>query len=211
MGIAAEPHQIYTSGDATIEYLRRERPGVQRLFLLGTPSLAEQFAEAGYGVCDDSPDDVPELVVIGFDTGLVYARLCRAAYWIAQGVPWVATHPDRVCPTNERTVLPDCGAICAALEHATSREPLATLGKPDRRMLDGILARDGLKPAELAMVGDRLYTDMRMAADAGTLGVLVLTGETTAEQVATCAAPPPLVLRDLDEFAGLLRENRRDE
>ena len=62
------------------------------------------------------------------------------------------------------------------------------------------------------MVGDRLYTDMRMAADAGALGVLVLTGETTAQQVAECAAaPPPLVVRDLDELAGLLRESRRDD
>ncbi len=200
MGIETGPDEIYTSGDATVEYLREERPDVRRLFVLGTPSLQCQFAEAGYIVCDDTPEDVPELVIVGFDTGLVYSRLCRTAYWISRGVPYVATHLDRVCPTDERTVLPDCGAICAALEYATGRGPTAVLGKPNRRMLRGILARHGLEPAELAVVGDRLYTDMRMARETGALGVLVLTGETTAEQAAACTPPPELIVRDLDEF-----------
>lgn len=203
LGIAAEPHQIYTSGDATIEYLREQRPEVRRLFLLGTPSLAGQFADAGFALCENSPEDVPELVVVGFDTGLVFSRLCRAAYWITRGVPYVATHLDRICPTDAPTVLVDCGAICAALARATGHEPAAALGKPDRRMLRGILRRHGVQPAELAMVGDRLYTDMLMARAAHALGVLVLTGETTAEQAARSANPADLVVRDLDELRRL--------
>ena len=165
MGIQVTTDQVFASGDATIEYLREEQPDVQRLFVLGTPSLASQFADAGYRLCDDDPDDVPDLVVVGFDTALTYARSCRTAYWIMRGIPYAATHPDRVCPTNERTVLVDCGAICAALECATGRQPVATLGKPHQRMLRGILSRHRLRPAQLAMVGDRLYTDMRMARD----------------------------------------------
>ncbi len=70
-------------------------------------------------------------MVVGFDTELTYARLCRAAYWISQGKPFVATHPDRICPTDQPTVLVDCGAVCAALEQATGRKPDMVLGKPD--------------------------------------------------------------------------------
>ena len=38
-----------------------------------------------------------------------------------------------------------------------------SLGKPDPAMLRGILARHRLQPAEVAMVGDRIYTDIAMA------------------------------------------------
>ena len=76
--------------------------------------------------------------MVGFDTTLSYARLCRAAWWIKQGKPYFATNPDRVCPTDEPTVLVDCGSICAALREATGRAPAAVLGKPSPAMLRGI-------------------------------------------------------------------------
>ncbi len=205
LGIETDTTDIFTSADAMIEYLRDEMPDTRRLFVLGTPSLLEQFSTCGYTVCDDDP----EAVVVGFDTSLVYRRLCLAAYWIAQGKPFLATHPDLICPTNDRTVLVDCGSICVALERATGRKPLAVPGKPDRRMIRGVLKRHNLEPAQLAVVGDRLYTDMAMARQAGTLGVLVLSGETTAEQVAACKSPPELVVQDLAEFGRLLENKRR--
>ena len=64
---------------------------------------------------------LPEAVVVGFDTTLTFDRLCRAAWWISRGLPFIATHPDLVCPTDEPTVLVDCGSICAALTAATGR------------------------------------------------------------------------------------------
>jgi HAD superfamily hydrolase (TIGR01450 family) len=208
MGIDVQPEEIYTSGDATIEYLREEWPDIRRLFVLGTPSLADQFAGEGYGLCENSPADVPELVIVGFDSGLAYGRLCRAAYWISRGVPYAATHLDRVCPTNEPTVLVDCGSMVAALECATGCKPIAALGKPNRRMLRGILGRYALAPAELAMVGDRLYTDMLMAREAGVVGVLVLTGETGQDQVVRSDIRPDLVVRDLEELGRLFPMRR---
>lgn len=202
LGIHAEAHQLYTSTLATIDYLRREQPKVGRLFVLGTISLREEFAAAGFEVVSDQFE--PDAVVVGFDTSLEYARLCQAAWWITRGKPFIATHPDRVCPTDQPTILVDCGAICAALEHATGRRPDAVLGKPDPRMLTGILARHGLRPDQLAMVGDRLYTDMAMARRAGVVGVLVLTGEATAGDVPQCPTPPDLVLPSLQELGTLL-------
>ena len=209
IGINAARDQIYTSAQATIEFLREEMPEVKRLFLLGTESLQREMTAAGFTLTADSPQDEPGVVLVGFDMGLNYARLCRAAWWIKQGKPFLASHPDRVCPTNEPTVLVDCGAICAALESAAGRGPDAILGKPDPRMLHGLAHRHGLNPDELAMVGDRLYTDIEMARRAGALGVLVLTGEATMADVDASETPPDLVIADLSVLAQELKKARQ--
>jgi NagD protein len=208
IGINATEQQLYTSTQATIEYLGEEWPQIKRIFALGTPSMCEEFASAGFILTPDSPKAEPDAVIVGFDRTLTYDRLCRAAWWISRGKPYFATNPDRVCPTDQPTVLVDCGAICAALEAATGRKPNAVLGKPDPAMIRGILHHHGLQPHNLAMVGDRLYTDIAMARQAGALGVLVLTGETTAEQAAQASPAPDLVLPSLKELGAKLKEAR---
>jgi NagD protein len=203
LGIAAGEGDIYTPADSTITYLRDRLPGVRALAVLGTPSLCRHFEQAGFAVGWDAP----QAVVVGFDMTLTYERLCKAAYWISQGLPYIATHPDRVCPTDEPTVLVDCGSICACLTAATGREPVV-LGKPDPGILLDLAGRLGRAPAELAMVGDRLYTDVAMAKAAGVPAVLVLTGEATAADVAGAAAPPDLVVADVGEFGERLERAR---
>jgi NagD protein len=170
--------------------------------------MRAEIAASGFTVTDDSPTDEPDAVLIGFDTDLRYSRLCRAAYWIKSGKPFFASHPDLVCPTDEPTVLVDCGAICAALSEAAGRTPDAVLGKPDPRMLEGLLRRQSLAPENLAMVGDRLYTDVEMARRAGCLGVLVLSGEATRDDVARHRWPVDLVARDLEELGRELAASR---
>ena len=206
MGIEVDIEAVCTSAQATVHYLKRERPGVKRLFVLGTSGLNEDLRQGGYEIVDGRP----EAVVVGFDTELTYARLARTAWWIAQQLPYIATHPDRVCPTNEPLVLPDCGAICALLETATGRRPDAIPGKPSPAMLQAIIDKHDLRPAETALVGDRLYTDIRMGRDAGALAVLTLTGEATAAD-ADAAPPgerPHLVVADLDELGRRIEESR---
>jgi HAD superfamily hydrolase (TIGR01450 family) len=204
MGIDATPGDIYSSTHSTLDYLRDDRPRVKRLFVLGTPGLQEEFAENGFTVCTDSATDEPDAVIVGFDTTLTFARASRAAYWIAQDKPFIATHPDRTCPTDQPTILPDCAAICAMLTTATGRTPDAVLGKPSARMLDGVRKRHGVMPNEMAVVGDRLYTDMAMARAGGALAILVLSGETTADQVERANPRPDLVVADVGELARLL-------
>lgn len=215
LGIQADEDNMYTTSLAAIDYIKTHYPSAKRLFMLGTPSMVSQFEKAGFEACADDPDDVPDVLVVAFDMTLEYSRLCRAAWWASQGVPYVATNPDRVCPTDQRTVLVDCGSLCRCIEHATGRRPDITLGKPDPNMLKGILDRHGLQPEEIAMVGDRIYTDTAMAHNAGAFGVLVLSGETTletaeavAEDVRTNPAPeffpPDLICRDIKELGELL-------
>ena len=204
MGMECGRERIYTTTIATIDYLRTHHHSARRLFLLGTPSMVRQFEEAGYESVADSPEERPDALVVAFDKTLTYERLCRAAWWAKEGVPYIATNPDRVCPTNEPTVLVDCGSICRCIEHATGRTPDITLGKPDARMLDGIKERYGLEADEIAMCGDRIYTDIAMARNAGAFGVLVLSGESTEADVATAGEKPDLVVPSLAEFEELL-------
>ncbi|MDR0352272.1 MAG: HAD-IIA family hydrolase [Opitutaceae bacterium] len=188
LGLPSSPGHLYTSALAVIDWLRASRPDLRRLFLLGPPGMIAEFGRAGFQSAEDDPADSPDAVVAGFDTSLTYARLCRAAWWVSQGRPYLATNPDYVCPTDQPTVLVDCGSICAAIKAATGRAPDRVFGKPDPSMLAGILARHGLQPREVAMVGDRLYTDVAMAKNAGCLGILVFSGEATRADAD--AAPP---------------------
>jgi NagD protein len=210
IGIAATENQLYTSTQATIEYLKEEWPKIKGLFVLGTASMCREFSTAGFTLLSENPEDEPDAVVVGFDTTLTYPRLCRAAWWIRREKPYFGTNPDRVCPTDQPTVMVDCGSICAALEAATGKKPSAVLGKPDPSMIRGILHHHNLQPRNLAMVGDRLYTDMAMAHRAGALGVLVLTGETDASEAAKYSPAPDLVLADLAEFGAQLHRAHRD-
>ena len=208
MGIEATADEMYTTALATIDYIKTHLPEAKRLFILGTPSMTSEFIKAGFEVAEDSADDRPDAVVVAFDKTLTYDRLCRAAWWIRQGLPYVATNPDRVCPTDQPTVLVDCGSICKCLEHATSRQPDITLGKPDPNMLSGIMQRYGLRADEIAMVGDRIYTDVQMAFNAGAFGVLVLSGETTLDIVAEAPRKPDLTADSIAVLGDLLAQAR---
>ena len=55
-------------------------------------------------------------------------------------------------------------------------------------MLEAVFVRYGVSPQEVALVGDRLYTDIRMARDAGQFAVLTLTGEVNSSDVVCPAA-----------------------
>jgi HAD superfamily hydrolase (TIGR01450 family) len=204
MGIPAVAEEMYTSALATIDYLKSHHPLVKRLFILGTPSMVGEFEANGFFSTADDANDKPDAVVVGFDSTLVYSRLCRAAWWVSKQLPYVATNPDWVCPTDQPVILVDCGAICACIEGATKRLPDMVLGKPDPRMLDGILHRQGLQPEEIAMVGDRLYTDVKMARNANALGVLVLSGEATINDVATSDVKADVIADNVAKFGDLL-------
>lgn len=208
MGISADCGSLRTSAHSAIDYLREYHPLMRRVYVVGTPGLREELSGASYHVVEEAP----EIVVVGYDPDLSFAQLCRAGFWIQRGVPYIATHPDRVCPTDQPTLLLDCAALCAALFEATGRRPLVTLGKPHALMLGGLLSRLGLEATDLLMVGDRLYTDVAMARSAGALGALVLSGEATAEDVARASdcERPHFVFADLAELGEALEAARAD-
>ncbi len=200
LGLPATPEQVLTSGAATASWLRAHRPRA-RLFVLGTPSLRAEFSAAGFPVVEDDPD----LVVLGFDMTLTYARLARACTFIRQGVPWIATHPDINCPIPGG-FLPDAGAIAAAIVASTGIQPQVVIGKPNPYIFQEALARLGTPAESTAMVGDRLYTDIAGAHRAGLVAILVLSGETSLDDLSSDTATPDLIFPSVRELAQALAD-----
>ncbi len=208
LGIPATPDEMYTSAISTIEYIKAHFPEAKRLFLLGTPSMIKEFEDAGFESVPDSPDERPDVLVVAFDMTLTYSRLCRATWWASQGVPYIATNPDWVCPTDKEVILVDCGSIQKCIEAACGRKADIVIGKPNPGMLDGIREKYGLQPGEIAMCGDRIYTDVRTAQNAGGVGVLVLSGETTLETALNSDPAPDITALNVEEFGKLLIKAR---
>lgn len=209
LGIEATRDQMYTTAVATIDYLKEKMPEVKTLYVVGTPSMEAEFRAAGFELTEPDAKENPDALIVAFDTTLTYPKLCRASYLATQGIPYIATNPDRVCPTDQPTVLVDCGSLCKCIEYATGREPDLVIGKPNPDMLSGIRFRHGLKAEEIAMCGDRIYTDVKMAQNAGALGVLVLSGETTLETAMNNDPNPPITAENIAVFGELLLESRK--
>lgn len=209
LGIDATSEEVYTTAVATIDYIKINHPEAKRLFVLGTPSMIKEFEDAGFEMAADDPADRPDILVVAFDMTLCYERLCRAAWWASQGVRYIATNPDRVCPTDKEVILVDCGSMCKCIEHATGRQPDIVIGKPNPDMLRCIQAKYGLAPDEVAMCGDRIYTDVATARNAGSLGVLVLSGETTLETAINSDPQPDITALNIEEFGKLLIASRQ--
>ncbi|MDR0705951.1 MAG: HAD hydrolase-like protein, partial [Planctomycetaceae bacterium] len=206
LGLRCQEDNLYTSSLATIDFLRNNYPSFSTIYLLGTESLKTEFIEAGYRVLSGEEPDEPDAVVVAFDVTLTYAKLCKTAWWVKQGKPYLATHPDIICPTDLPTILVDCGAVCHCIASVTGRRPDHVSGKPNRLMIDGIVQKYGLKPNEIGMVGDRLYTDIEMAQRAGIIGILVLSGEATLSELAKSVQKPDFIF---DTIFDLAREIKR--
>ncbi len=198
LGLLIAPDKILTSGKATAIYLERHQPGA-RIFVVGTPALETEFQSRGFALTDETPD----AVVLGFDTTLTYAKLSRLCNLVRAGVPYIATHPDFNCPT-ETGYVPDIGATIAFVAASTGRRPDVVIGKPNRLMVEMAAEHIGLAVSDLSMIGDRLYTDIAMGAVAGIPSILVLSGESRAEDVAGSPHQPDYIFPHLGAVADYL-------
>lgn len=199
MGCPITRSQIMTSGDVTIRYLNTHCKG-KTVYLVGTPPLVESFKEGGIPLVDDCR---PDIVVVGFDTTLTYEKLSKACTYIREGALFLATHLDINCPT-ETGFIPDCGSFCAAISLSTGRQP-RYLGKPFAETVEMVLDQTGYARSEVAFVGDRLYTDVATGVKNGAKGLLVLTGETHAEDIPASQVQPDAVYASLGEMGELLK------
>jgi HAD superfamily hydrolase (TIGR01450 family) len=206
MGLSVGEDRVHSSTDAALEFLKSRHGVGRKLFVIGTRSMKTEVEEAGFSVV--SGDEKPEIVLVAYDTDPAFGELCKAAWWIRKGLPYYATHPDMVCPTDQETVMLDCGAVCEMLRAGSGRAPDEVLGKPAGSMLEGLSQRTGVPIERFAMVGDRLYTDIEMARRTGALGVLVLTGEATLTDVERAEHRPDLVLDSIEVLGDLLEEAR---
>ena len=187
MGVDARYTDVITSAHAAAQYCLSHFPG-QQGFLLGNPALRAELEGMGLQFTDEGA----QYVLVGFDTTLDYAKMTRVCDFIRAGLPYIATHPDFNCPT-ETGFIPDMGAIMAFIEASTGRKADVILGKPHRGIVEEALRRTGYPLCEMAMVGDRLYTDVATGVRHGMTGILVLSGEATLEDVQASEIQPDLI------------------
>ena len=199
MGLDVDRSKILTSGEATASYVKHAYPGLKP-YVLGNDFLIEELREAGIEPVKDNAD----YVIAGFDTTLDYAKMTRVCDYIRAGLPYIATHPDFNCPT-ETGFIPDIGAIMAFIEASTGRKADLIIGKPYRGIVDAALERTGLRVQDLAMVGDRLYTDIETGNRHGMTSILVMSGETTPEMLAKSDIKPHLRYDKLADMIPLLK------
>ena len=207
LGFPCEAENVFTSGMATGQYLNRQHPGA-RVYLAGTRAFYRELKSYGIDLVNDenghTEADAVDVVVQGFDTELVYEKLDRACHFLRRGAAFIAANPDWVCPMPQDEVLPDCGSICALLTASSGREP-TYIGKPNRNMIDVISAMTGIPNEKICAVGDRLYTDIAVAQNAGSVSVLVMSGETDEAILAAAERKPDYVLPSVKELHEILR------
>ena len=201
-GFDPQPGEIMTSGDVTIEFLKRHRPG-KSVYVMGTEDLLASFRAAGI-------DPLPEgsrradIAVLGYDTTLTYTKLSDMCRLVRGGSEYLATHTDLTC-LNEEELLPDCGAMIAFIKAMSGKEPVA-FGKPNRETIGMLCEVSGCAPSEMCIFGDMLTTDIAMGKRNGITCSLLLSGETHPEQLAGLSESeaPDYVFSSLDEVDRLL-------
>lgn len=198
MGLDVEEDKIVTSGQATIYYIQKHFPG-KKVFLLGNPLLQEEFMQAGIVLEDENPD----IVVTAFDTSLNYQKMCKVCNHVRAGLPYLATHPDYNCPT-ETGFIPDAGAIHAFIHASTFRYPDRIIGKPNADIINYLTDRVNTNREEIAMVGDRLYTDIAAGRNNGLKSILVLSGEAAMEDVRKSDVIPHMIFDSVKDMITLL-------
>lgn len=196
LGIAARESDFLTSSQATAVYLKEHHPG-KRLYVCGTESLKDELRREGFSITDQ-PEQT-ECIVMGYDTELTYRKLDDVSRMLcSRELPYLATNPDFVCPTEYGSV-PDCGSVCEMIFHATGKRPVV-IGKPSPFMIRLAMEKQGCTPDETAVVGDRIYTDIKSGLNAGVHTVLVMSGETTGEMLTASPDKPEVVCENAGEL-----------
>ncbi|MBQ7340664.1 MAG: HAD-IIA family hydrolase [Oscillospiraceae bacterium] len=196
LGITATKEDFITSSQATAYYLHKHHEG-QTLYVCGTESLKEELRSEGFTVTEDT--DQAQCIVMGFDTELTFQKLSDVSFLLlTREVPYIATNPDLVCPTEFGSV-PDCGSVCQMIFNATGKRPVV-IGKPSPLMPELAMERWGYGKDETCVVGDRIYTDVKSGLNAGIFSILVLSGETTPEILAASEDKPHLTLSSAAEI-----------
>jgi len=207
MGVTVAPEVIITAGTATRDYLLEHLPATAKIFVVGMPALEEQLFDGTPFQRVHSIEERADAVVTGLDLNFTYDKLRIAAVSIRNGAQFVATNADATLPT-EHGLVPGAGSIVAAITTASGKAPVV-IGKPSPRVIEQAVANLGLQPNQAVMIGDRLDTDILAGHRAGLHTVLVLTGVSTRDDLATAEVLPDFVFTDLPAMLEAIVGNDR--
>jgi HAD superfamily hydrolase (TIGR01450 family) len=183
LGLKTPAFEIVNTVGTMTQWLLQNHPEAT-VFPISEEPLKNALAEAGIRMSED-PEEI-DIVIASYDRDFEYKKLQIAfdAIWFYERAMLVTTNPDRYCPFPGGRGEPDAAAIVGAIEACTGAKCQVNVGKPDPIMLETIMDLIGLDAKDCVMTGDRLYTEIRMAKDAGMPSAVVLTGETTVEALA---------------------------
>ena len=208
-GVAVPPEQILTSAEATAAHLAGQYPPGSPVYIIGDKGLHEALAARGFrtvGPAEVRAGATAAAVVVGLSPDVTYEELAMGSLLVQRGAPFVGTNPDPTYP-SELGPLPGAGALLAVISTATGIEPLL-IGKPGPIVFQEAVKRLGGDPAGVAMVGDRLSTDIAGAKAAGLRAILVLSGISSREDVASSPAKPDFIFDDISALAAFLEHER---
>jgi HAD superfamily hydrolase (TIGR01457 family) len=197
LGIEVNQENILNSTVATADLLSAQFPHAT-VFPVGTPDFEAELISLGIKISHSDAD----IVLLGFDTTLTYDKIRNASKLISEGAQFFATHGDVMCPT-ENGFIPDIGTFIPLFEKATGKSP-TIIGKPYRPIIDSALTRLKIAPESIGMVGDRLYTDIKMAKNFALTSILVLSGETKITDLSGSELSPDYVFRSVREIVPYL-------
>lgn len=203
LGFSCATDDVWGSAYITALHLSRHAPDA-RVFLVGTAGMRREMEEAGVTVVPTYEGATH--VVAGLDMTITYEKLSHAHYAICNGAVFIATNLDATFPDGPTTTTPGGGALVAALATSTGVTPLV-IGKPQPTGLSLIATSWGVTADDMAVVGDRLDTDIAAANAFGCLSVLVLTGVSTRGEAERAVADerPGVILESLADLSAVLQ------
>ncbi len=202
MQIEVLPDEILTSAYAAVAYVKAHAEPGARVRVVGEAGLREAVEHEGFVVVDDGEGHV-DWVIAGLDRGFTYAKLAGATKAIMGGARFVATNADALLPVEGGQVVPGAGTMIAAIRTATAVDPVV-LGKPEPGLFAVGVERLGLPTESVAMVGDRLDTDVDGGRRAGLRTILVLSGVSSRSEAEAWPVPPDAIVTDLRQVGNLL-------
>lgn len=195
-GITAQSEQIATPLYPLADHIKAK--GYKSVYLVANDKVRNFMAANLPNVSFEFDLDKNEAVILTYDTELTYEKLKNMAVLLNnKNVEYIATHNDVFCP-NEQGPIPDIGSIISLMKTANGFEPNIILGKPSAALINRYIQQYGAD--KVVVVGDRLYTDKKLADNAGCDFICVLSGETRRVDVAKDnSRHPALVVSNLGE------------
>lgn len=204
MGVKCDRENFYSSIEVTLEYLHKKN--AKNIYVLGNECLKKKLAKDFKIIANYQENTKLDAVVCGFNTELVYEDLKNACLYLeTQDVEFLATNGDYRCPIEDGLYIPDCGGMIEWMRLCTNKTA-RVLGKPDPEIINQLIKKFNVLPSEVICIGDRLYTDIKVAVNAGIDSVCVLSGESTLEDIKAYESQPTYILDSIKDLPELLEK-----
>ena len=197
IGLNLRKKNVVVSIQPAIAYLKKHK--IKQIFWVANKSVSKYLFKEGFIFNGNDP----QAVLLTYDNELTYKKIEKLTCLVRQGIPYYATHEDIVCPTANGSI-PDIGTFIKVIEMTTGVLPNKIFGKPNKSFIDPILEKYKLTYNDAVIIGDRLYTDIKMAENSDITSVLVLSGETTREDYENSRIKSDIIVQNISGLTNFI-------